>query len=84
MEGARATREKFLARLERKRDDGMDGWREGAENILRILDQRSALWLLLCLVNKALRQTSTMVEDLFRLPNVLEFDMSQMPIFLVG
>ena len=57
---------------------------EGAENILRILDQRSALWLLLCLVNKALRQTSTMVEDLFRLPNVLEFDMSQMPIFLVG
>ena len=62
--------EKFLARLERERDDGMDGWMEGAENILRILDQRSALWLLLCLVNKALRQTSTKVEDLLRLPNV--------------
>ena len=67
--------EKFLARLERKRDDGMDGWREGAENILRILDQRSALWLLLCLVNIALRQVAIKVEDSFRFLNVIEFNL---------
>ena len=51
------------------------GWMEGAENILRILDQRSALWLLLCLVNIALRQVAIKVEDSFRFLNVIEFNL---------